>query len=93
MKPLKLRTVEKVWREYEVKNLTYVTTDILMPEMEGTELLTSLHEKNMDVKVIVVSANIQDAIRDQCINLGVSEFFNKPPDKKKLKKAIEERLN
>jgi YesN/AraC family two-component response regulator len=36
-----------------------VLTDILMPEMEGTELLELLRETNMDVNVIVISANIQ----------------------------------
>ncbi len=70
-----------------------VLTDILMPEMEGTELLTLLRETKMDVKVIVVSANIQDTVRDQCMNLGVSEFFSKPPDKEKLKEAMEKILN
>ncbi len=70
-----------------------VLTDILMPEMEGTELLKLLRETNMDVKVIVISANIQDTVKDQCINLGVSEFFSKPPDKEKLKAAIEGLLN
>ncbi len=66
-----------------------VLTDILMPEMDGTELLTLLRETKMDVKVIVISANIQNTVKDQCMNLGVSEFFSKPPDKEKLKKAIE----
>ncbi len=70
-----------------------VLTDILMPEMEGTELLALLRETNMDVKVVVISANIQDTVRDQCMNLGVSEFFGKPPDKEKLKKAIEKVLS
>ena len=70
-----------------------VLTDILMPEMEGTELLALLRETNMDVKVVVISANIQDTVRDQCMNLGVSEFFGKPPDKEKLKKAIEKILS
>ncbi len=70
-----------------------VLTDILMPEMEGTELLALLRETNMDVNVIVISANIQDTVKDQCMNLGVSEFFGKPPDKEKLKKAIEGILN
>lgn len=70
-----------------------VLTDILMPEMEGTELLKLLRETNMDVNVIVISANIQDTVRDQCMSLGVSEFFGKPPDKEKLKMAIEEILN
>lgn len=70
-----------------------VLTDILMPEMEGTELLTLLRETKMDVKVIVISANIQNTVKDQCMNLGVSEFFSKPPDKEKLKEAIEKILN
>ncbi len=70
-----------------------VLTDILMPEMEGTELLRLLREANMDVKVIVITANIQDTIKNQCMRLGVSGFFGKPPDKAELKKAIEEILN
>jgi CheY-like chemotaxis protein len=70
-----------------------VLTDILMPEMEGTELLELLRETNMDVNVIVISANIQDTVKDRCMNLGVSEFFGKPPDKEKLKQAIEKILS
>ncbi len=70
-----------------------VLTDILMPEMEGTELLELLRETNMDVNVIVISANIQDTVKDQCMNLGVAEFFSKPPDKEKLSMAIEKILN
>ena len=72
------------------ENPDLVLTDILMPEMEGTELLELLRETNMDVNVIVVSANIQYTVRDQCMNLGVTEFFGKPPDKEKLKMAIED---
>jgi CheY-like chemotaxis protein len=70
-----------------------VLTDILMPEMEGTELLAILRETNMDVNVIVISANIQNTVKDECMNLGVCEFFGKPPDKEKLKEAIERILN
>ncbi len=93
MKLLKPRTGKKVWKKYVVKHLDIVLTDILMPEMEGTELLVLLRETNVDVKVIVISANIQETVKDQCMNLGVSEFFSKPPDKEELKKAIEKILN
>jgi twitching motility two-component system response regulator PilH len=70
-----------------------VLTDLHMPEMDGIELLTILKETNQDVHVIVVSADIQDITKDKCMNLGVSYFFNKPPDKEKLQKAIETILN
>jgi len=70
-----------------------VLVDIHMPEMDGIELLTVLSETHTDVHVIVVSADVQEITKDKCINLGVSEFFNKPPDKEKLKIAIEKLLN
>ena len=39
-----------------------VLTDILMPEMEGTELLELLRETNMDVNVIVISADRKSVV-------------------------------
>jgi CheY-like chemotaxis protein len=70
-----------------------VLTDIIMPEMDGTELLTLLRDLHLDGNVIVISANIQNAIKEQCLGLGVSRFFGKPPDKEGLGKAIDEILN
>ena len=70
-----------------------VLTDIIMPEMDGPEMLTFLRDVHLEANVIVISANIQDAIKDQCLDLGVSRFFGKPPDKEALAKAIDEILN
>ncbi len=66
-----------------------VLLDTHMPEMDGLELLSVLRETNTDVNAIIVSADIQDITKDKCIALGVSFFFNKPPDKEKLKIAID----
>lgn len=70
-----------------------VLIDMLMPEMDGVELLTLMRETHEDVPVIVVSANIQETMKEQCIGLGVSMFFGKPPNKEKLQEAIEKILN
>lgn len=56
-------------------------------------MLTFLRDVHLEANVIVISANIQDAIKDQCLGLEVSRFFGKPPDKKELAKAIDEILN
>ncbi len=69
-----------------------VFTDLLMPEMDGIGLLESVKEKNLGIPVVVVSANVQDTVRQQCLELGATEFFNKPPDKEKLQKYLEEYL-
>ncbi len=74
------------------ENPDFVFTDLLMPEMDGIELLTSVKEKNLSVPISVVSANIQDSIRQQCLELGAIEFFTKPPDIEKLQKHLEEYL-
>ncbi len=69
-----------------------VITDLLMPEMDGIGLLEAVKKKNIDIPVIVLSANVQDTVREQCIGLGAVEFFNKPPNKDKLRKYLEECL-
>ncbi len=74
------------------KNPDFVFTDLLMPEMDGIELLTSVKEKNLRIPIAVVSANIQDSVRQQCQELGATEFFTKPPDIEKLQKHLEEYL-
>ncbi len=61
--------------------------------MDGTEMISLLHEVHLDGNIIVISANIQDAIKEQCLDLGVSQFFKKPPDKAELGEAIEEILS
>lgn len=70
-----------------------VITDIHMPEMDGIELLTVLRDTQTNVRVIVVSADIQEVTKGKCIELGVSEVLNKPPNKEKLQNAIEKILS
>ncbi len=69
-----------------------VITDLLMPELDGIGLLEGVKEKNIDIPVIVLSANVQDTVREQCIGLGAVEFFNKPPNKEELQKYLEKCL-
>jgi CheY-like chemotaxis protein len=66
-----------------------VITDLLMPKMEGTELLSAMNEKKLNIPVIVISSNIQDTVRQECLELGASEFLSKPPNTENLQKLIE----
>ena len=66
-----------------------VITDLLMPKMEGTGLLSAVKEKKLNVPVIVVSSNIQDTVRQECLELGASGFLSKPPNAENLQKLIE----
>lgn len=55
-----------------------IVTDLLMPRMSGSELMIRLRERNSEVPIIVVSADIQRSSRQQCQQLGALAFFNKP---------------
>lgn len=52
--------------------------DLLMPEMTGTELLKKMKEKKINTQVMVVSADIQQQVKEECLMLGAVDFINKP---------------
>jgi len=65
-----------------------VFTDLTMPKMGGIELLEKIKEFNKDVKIIVVSAEVQSSIKDKAAKLGAFGFFNKPLHKDDIEKIL-----
>ena len=53
--------------------------DLLMPKMDGYEVLEILKEKNIKIPVVVCSADIQDTVKNKCMESGAFSFLNKPP--------------
>lgn len=56
----------------------FTLTDLLMPELNGQELLRLIKEDNDNAKVIIISADIQKATREEAFKMGALAFFNKP---------------
>jgi len=65
-----------------------VVTDLLMPIMDGQELLKKIREIDSDVPVIIASADIQQSSRTLCETLGISGFLQKPVQSKELLEKI-----
>ncbi|MBN2371467.1 MAG: response regulator [Vicinamibacteria bacterium] len=65
-----------------------ITTDILMPGMDGRELLDALHTRNIPVPVIVVTADIQQTTRDDCLRRGALAVIEKPFERDELLQAV-----
>lgn len=55
-----------------------ITLDLVMPELDGIGVLTKLKEMDNRIPVIVISADIQDSTREECLGLGAVAFVNKP---------------
>ncbi len=66
-----------------------VLLDMLMPELNGNEVLEALNEQGLDVPVIVVTADIQEHTQARCFELGAKAFLNKPPPNGELYQAIQ----
>jgi len=66
----------------------FLILDLLMPEMDGFEVLKDLNEKNISIPTIVLTADIQDEVREECFELGARGFVNKPFSESELCETI-----
>ena len=58
-------------------HIDLVITDVVMPGMNGLEL-TEIIKKNYDLDVIVMSGYKEGGFHEKAINIGASDFFDKP---------------
>ena len=65
-----------------------IILDLLMPEMDGFEMLNALNERGLTIPVIVLSADIQDTTQAECLKLGAAAFIEKPLIENKLLDTI-----
>lgn len=65
-----------------------IILDLIMPEIDGIKILKVLHDKGSKIPVIVVTADIQDSVRKQCLAFGAAAFINKPPREDELRGAV-----
>lgn len=73
---------------YQKEKPAFVLTDLLMPEMNGQELLRSIKEYDKQSRVIVISADIQNSTREEAFQLGALAYFNKPLTKETAAELI-----
>jgi CheY-like chemotaxis protein len=69
-----------------------ILTDLLMPEMDGFQLIQALRAKNCEIPVAVISADIQDTSRQRAGDLGAVEFLNKPAKEAEVRQMIQQLL-
>lgn len=65
-----------------------ILCDLLMPEMDGFEFLEALKEKNLPFPVINLTSDIQDTVKQRCLDLGAKAFLNKPAQEAQVLEAL-----
>ena len=84
---LKASTGEAGLELIEKESPDVVICDLLMPGMGGLGLLEKIQGKD-GPDVIILTADIQTSVKEQCFSLGAKAFLNKPPDEKELLSEI-----
>lgn len=64
--------------KYKEQNPDYVFVDLLMPKINGKQLIKLIKEYDSNAKIIVVSADVQKSVRDEIEKFNIISFINKP---------------
>jgi two-component system, NtrC family, response regulator AtoC len=65
-----------------------VLSDIMMPEISGTDMLREIKARNPELPVIMLSAQDRIEVALETIKLGATDYFCKPLDLEKLRISI-----
>jgi DNA-binding NtrC family response regulator len=79
-------------RKSQTKFFNLALLDIKLPDMEGTQLLTTMHKNSPKMMKIMVTGypSIKNAV--EALNLGADAYVIKPVKPEKLLALIEEKL-
>jgi CheY-like chemotaxis protein len=65
-----------------------ILLDLVMPVMDGLTVLENLRGKGINIPVIICTADIQATTRTKALNLGATNFINKPIQKPVLLETV-----
>ena len=68
----------------ENENPDLIFLDLLMPKLNGFQVIEEMNKRGNTVPVIVVSADIQESTITQCMNAGAAGYLNKPIERENL---------
>lgn len=80
---------EEGFEKYKDIRPDYVMVDLLMPKLNGKELIGLIKEYDEDSKIFVISADVQKNVKEELSSYGLMGFINKPLNEEKAKSIYE----
>lgn len=68
----------------KTKNIDFIITDYMMPNLNGYEFVVKLKEDNTRIPVIMLTARTDTNTKLSILKLGVDDYITKPFDKEEL---------
>ena len=75
--------------EADPDSFDVIIVDHKMPRLSGMELVCAIRERGIDSKVIVVSGDLSQEIREAYARMDVAGMFSKPFDIHLLRSAVD----
>ena len=70
-----------------------ILTDLIMPEIRGLILLETLQQRDSEIPVVVLTADIQEGVAARCLELGAARVLHKPVKPARLRETLAEVLS
>lgn len=70
---------------YQEKRPDIIITDLLMPGMGGQLFIEKIRQTDLKTKIIVLSADIQQTVKDEISALKVTAFLHKPINRESVR--------
>ena len=87
---IQARNGEEALKLFEEQQPQCIVTDLLMPVVDGIELIETLRKRGSDIPIIVVTADIQKTTREKCDKLGINGFLTKPFQPEQILEQVEQ---
>lgn len=83
------------YMENQHQEIAVILMDLIMPEMDGFEVLKIMKKKMLidKIPVLVISGESALKVEQECFEYGVSDFIHKPFDNVLVKKRVENIVN
>ncbi|MDK2809196.1 MAG: two-component system, chemotaxis family, chemotaxis protein CheY [Clostridiales bacterium] len=79
---------EEGLRVYKEINPDWVFLDLLMPKLSGQALIPLIHAHDKAANIIVVSADVQNTVKEEVEASGIRMFLNKPFTEEKVQEVV-----
>ena len=84
---------KKAWELFQIHDYSLVITDLIMPVMDGLELIKLIRQTAPDIPIIVITAygSIESAVN--AIKVGAYDYISKPFENEEIKLIVAKALD
>ena len=79
---------EECLRLVDSESPDLIMLDLVMPKLDGFQVLENLRVRPSAPPIIVMTADIQKSVKERVLELGAKAFLNKPPEREAVVAAI-----